>query len=291
MESLPRIAIVHGRVRVEERLLAAACERRGVDYELINDRRIILGNSSDWRRWDVILMRSLSQQRALHTAAILASAGVRVVNEADVLERCNDKIRTSAILDAHAIPQPEYRVAFSPETALEALEEFGYPAVMKPPLGSWGRLLARVNDRDAAEALIEHKQVLGSFHHSSFYIQEYIDKGGRDIRAFVIGGQPICAIYREAEHWITNTARGGLASNCPVTPEIADICRKTATAIGGDLLAIDLFDDPERGLLVNEVNGTMEFRNSIETTGVDIPDQIIGYLASLVDDQALVATR
>lgn len=289
MNAQPRIAIVHGRVRVEEKLLAHACERRGVPYELVNDRTIVLGAPAILPAWDVVLVRSVSQHRALHTAAMLGGAGMTVVNEAEVLERCNDKIRTSAILDAHGIPQPAYRVAFSPEAALDALEEFGYPAVMKPPLGSWGRLLARVNDRDAAEAIIEHKQVLGSFHHGSIYIQEYIEKGGRDIRAFVVGGEVICAIYRQSDHWITNTARGAMASNCPVTPEIAAISQQAAQAVGGELLAIDLFEDPERGLLVNEINGTMEFRNSIETTGVDIPDRIIGHLVSLVQDRMLAA--
>jgi [lysine-biosynthesis-protein LysW]---L-2-aminoadipate ligase len=139
-------------------------------------------------------------------------------------------------------------------------------------------LLARVNDRDAAEALLDHKQTLGSFHHGTYYIQQHIAKPGRDIRAFVVSGETICAIYRTSEHWITNTARGGHASNCPVTPEIADLCARAAAAVGGGLLAIDLFEDPQRGLLVNEINATMEFRNSIGTTGVNIPGRIVDYL-------------
>src|SRR5690606_20061598 len=138
-----------------------------------------------------------------------------------------------------------------------AIEEMGYPVVLKPAVGSWGRLLARINDRDAAEAILEHKQTLGSFHHSTFYLQEYIQKaGGCDIRAFFIGGETICAIYRSSEHWITNTARGGEASNCPVTPEMDAICRRAAEAVGDGILAIDLFEDPDRGLLVNEINAT-----------------------------------
>ncbi|MFN8566463.1 MAG: hypothetical protein U0Z44_02830 [Kouleothrix sp.] len=104
-----------------------------------------------------------------------------------------------------------------------------YPAVLKPAIGSWGRLIAKVNDREAAEALLEHKEVLGSYHHSIFYIQEYVPKaGGRDIRAFVIGDECIAAIYRTSAHWILATARGGQASNCPVTPALADICISAA---------------------------------------------------------------
>jgi len=149
--------------------------------------------------------------------------------------------------------------------------------VLKPAVGSWGRLLAKVNDRDAAEALLEHKVTLGSFHHGAFYVQEYVEKGGRDIRSFVVGDETICAIYRASKHWITNTARGGAASNCPVTPEIDEISRAAARAVGGGVVAIDLFES-DRGILVNEVNYTMEFRNSIDATGVNIPARIVDYV-------------
>ena len=149
--------------------------------------------------------------------------------------------------------------------------------VIKPAVGSWGRLLARINDRDAAEAILEHKVTLGSFHHGAFYIQEYVKKPGRDIRSFVVDGETICAIYRASPHWITNTARGGNASNCPMTPEIARDLVRAAAAVGGGVVAIDLFET-ERGLLVNEVNYTMEFRNSIDTTGVNIPERIVDYV-------------
>jgi [lysine-biosynthesis-protein LysW]--L-2-aminoadipate ligase len=150
--------------------------------------------------------------------------------------------------------------------------------VHKPCVGSWGRLISKVNDREAAEAVLEHKEVLGTYQHSIFYIQEYVKKPGRDIRAFVVGDETICAIYRDSKHWITNTARGGVASNCPVTPELNDLCVRAAQACGGGVVAIDVLEHPERGFLVNEVNYTMEFRNSIAPTGVDIPDRIIDYV-------------
>jgi [lysine-biosynthesis-protein LysW]--L-2-aminoadipate ligase len=168
-------------------------------------------------------------------------------------------------------------LAFTPESALQAIEELGYPVVLKPAVGSWGRLLSKVNDREAAEAILEHKEVLGSYHHSIFYIQEYIPKAGRDIRSFVVGDETICAIYRYSSHWITNTARGGKAENCPVTDDLNRLSLGAAKAVGGGIVAIDLFES-DRGLLVNEVNYTMEFRNSIDTTGVNIPAKVIDYV-------------
>src|SRR5690606_16264030 len=126
------------------------------------------------------------------------------------------------------VPQPNARTAFTPEAALEVIEQMGYPVVLKPATGSWGRLLARVNDRDAAEAVLEHKGTLGGVQHAIYYIQEYINKPGRDIRAFVVGDETICAIERRSAHWITNTARGGQAANFPVTPELNDLCVRAA---------------------------------------------------------------
>ena len=137
---------------------------------------------------------------------VLDSWGIRCVNTPQVIQTCSSKLETSAALHRHQIPTPRTAVAFTPEAALEAMESFGYPVVLKPVVGSWGRLLAKVNDRDAAEAILEHKSTLGSYQHSTFYIQEYIEKPERDLRTFVMGDRVVAGIYRYAPHWITNTA-------------------------------------------------------------------------------------
>lgn len=276
-----RIALVHGPLRAEEQLLLAEFDRRGTPCDRIPDRTVRIDLAGPPWPYDVVLCRSVSQQRALHIASVCAAWGIATVNPPQVLDVCNDKLRTSAALAAAGVPQPRAVIALSPEEALAAMEELGYPVVVKPPLGSWGRLLARVNSRAAAEALLRHKVALGGFHHGTFYIQEHVEKPGRDIRAFVVGEETICAIYRTSEHWITNTARGGRASNCPVTPELATLCARAARAVGGGVLAIDVFEHPERGLLVNEVNANTEFRNSIQPTGVNIPARIVDYVLEL----------
>jgi [lysine-biosynthesis-protein LysW]--L-2-aminoadipate ligase len=202
---------------------------------------------------------------------------IKCVNKANVSLTCGDKLLTSKALKAFGVPQPPVNIAFTENSALKAIEEMGYPVVIKPAVGSWGRLLAKINDREAAEALLEHKTILGSYHHSIFYIQKYIDKKGRDIRSFVVGDQCIAAIYRNSEHWITNTARGGRVSKCPLSDEISNISLQAAKAVGGGVVAIDIFESND-GLLVNEVNYTMEFKNSIDITGVNIPGLIVDYV-------------
>lgn len=265
------------RVRVEEKLLMEELESRGVDLVRLDDRELVIDIGRPSLDVDVVLERSINHLRALYALRIFNDWGVPTVNMWEVANTCGDKLLTTTALIRHGVASPRTLMAFTPESALAACEELGYPVVMKPAIGSWGRLLARINDRDAAEAILEHKVTLGSFHHGAFYIQEFVNKPGRDIRTFVVGGETICGIYRDSAHWITNTARGGKASNCPITPEIDALSRAAAEAVGGGVVAIDLLES-ERGLLVNEVNYTMEFRNSIDTTGVNIPARIVDYV-------------
>jgi [lysine-biosynthesis-protein LysW]---L-2-aminoadipate ligase len=280
MHNRLRIGVLFSRVRVEEKWIIAAMERRGVDYERLDDRRLFfdLDNPDPWRQFDAILERSISYTSGLYALRILNSWGIPTVNTAAVAEACGDKLTTSSALEQAGVPQPRNLIAFTPESALEAIETLGYPVVLKPVVGSWGRLLAKINDRDAAEAVLEHKALLGSVQHSVFYIQEFIEKPGRDIRAFVVGDQTITAIYRKSPHWITNTARGGEGEICPVTPQLEEICGKASHAVGSGVLAVDIIEHPERGYLVNEVNHTMEFHTTQPLTGVDIGGIITDYV-------------
>jgi [lysine-biosynthesis-protein LysW]--L-2-aminoadipate ligase len=275
-----KIGLLHSLIRKEEKLLIEAFRNAGVEPVMIDDRKLILDFNSA-PEIDILVERSINHSRALHALRLFESAGVRCINTHDVARICGDKLLTTAALKDKGIAQPESRVAFTEESALEAIEQLGYPVVLKPAVGSWGRLLSKINDRDAAETVLEHKAVLGSYHHSIFYIQQYIEKHGRDIRSFVVGDDCIAAIYRTSDHWITNTARGATASKCEVTTEVAEISLAAADAVGGGIVAVDLFES-EHGLMVNEVNYTMEFRNSIDTTGVDIPAVVASYVIQQV---------
>lgn len=278
-----RLGFLHSIVRTDEKLLLAELAARpGVEVVMLDDRELAFTLGRNGFGVDVVLERCVNHSRALHALRLFESVGITCVNTFRVASTCGDKLLTSVALAEHGVPQPEVRVAFTEETALQAIEAMGYPVVLKPAVGSWGRLLAKVNDRDAAEALLEHKTVLGSYHHSIFYIQRYVEKHGRDIRAFVVGNECVAAIYRTSEHWITNTARGGKASNCPITRELGELALRGARAVGGGIVALDIFEGPD-GLLVNEINYTMEFKNSMAPTGVNIAGAIV--------DHALAAAR
>jgi len=271
-----RVGFLHSLIRKEEKLLIDEFRQRNVTPIMLDDRKLTFDLESV-PDIDIVVERCINHSRAMHGLRLFESLGIRCINSSEVARVCGDKILTSLALKEAGLAQPSVRVAFTEDSALVAIEELGYPVVLKPAVGSWGRLLAKVNDRESAESILEHKTVLGSYHHSIFYIQKYVEKQGRDIRSFVVDNDCIAAIYRSSSHWITNTARGAVATGCPVTDEIASLSVAAAHAVGGGVLAVDLFESSE-GLLVNEVNYTMEFRNSIDTTGVNIPARVVEYV-------------
>ena len=279
MRSGVRIGVVCSRVRVEEKMLFAALRERGVDYDRVDPRRLAfqLGGAG-LEKYDAVLVRCLSHSRAYYLTRWLEGLGVPTVSPHRTVATCGDKLLTSAALQEAGLPIPRTAVAFTSEAALEVIERMGYPVVLKPLFGSWGRLLARVNDRDAAEAILEHKTTLGGYIHSVFYIQEYVDKPGRDIRALVVGDEVVYAIYRRSAHWITNTARGGEPLPCPLTPEIVALSLAAAEAVGGGIVAVDLLETADGRLLVNEVNHTPEFHGAMQATDADIAGKMVDYV-------------
>jgi len=272
-----RLAVLHATVRAEEKLLAEAARRRNVEVLWVDIRASIFDPRHPRPLADVALERSVATVKGDYAAVFWEASGIPVVNPPRVAALCRDKFLTSLALEKAGLPNPRFALVFDYERARELVDRWGgYPIVLKPAQGSWGRLLAKINDDDALAAILEHKDVLGTPPQKAYYFQEFVRKPGRDIRAFLVGGETICAIYRESEHWITNTARGGRAKNCPVTGEMSDLGRRVSAAIGGGVLAVDLFETRD-GLQVNEVNHTMEFRNSEEPTGVSISGAVVDY--------------
>lgn len=275
-----RLGVLLSQVRYEEKLILQAIRRRGIEVEKIYDREVYFDLGE--RRFpavELVLDRSLVHSRAEYTLRLLKSWGIPTVNSYDTTVTCDNKFLTSLAFIEAGIPTPRTLIAYTPESAIAACEQLGYPVVLKPNTGSWGRLLAKVNDHDAAEAVLSHKGRLGSFHHSIFYIQEYLDKPGRDIRCFVVGDRAIAASYRSSPHWITNTARGGSSTHCPITPEIEELALRAARAVGGEIMGVDIAET-SRGLTVIEINVGAEFHGLMETTEVDIADEIVAYVTA-----------
>ena len=276
------LGILASRIRLEEKLLIKqARQRSDINLTVVDPRNMTL-ESSDLQEIDVLLDREISQSRAYHVMELMAGTSVTLVNDFKTVQICGDKAFTSAKLKKHDIPTPDFRVAFDKRSALKAIEDIGYPAVLKPVDGSWGRMVSKINNRESAEATIEHKSNLDSHFHSIYYIQEFIDTGKKDIRALVLGEDVVGAAYRESDHWITNAARGGESKPYPLSGKLEEIVRATSKVFGGGALAVDLLES-ERGLLINEINCSMEFKESMKVIDRDIPAMLLDYTLGQVN--------
>ncbi len=273
-----KLGILLSQVRVEEKNILAAAAKRGIEVVPVYDREVHFDlTRRTFPDVDIVLDRSLVHSRAEYSLRLLDSWGIPTVNTYQASQVCDNKFQTTLALVEANVPTLRTMIAYTPESALAAIEEMGYPAVLKPNMGSWGRLLAKVNTRASAQAVLEHKATLGSFHHSIFYIQEYINKPGRDIRAFVVGDKVIAAMFRNAEHWVTNTARGATSTHADLTPEMEEMSLAASAAVGGEIMGVDLIETNE-GLKVLEINVGAEFHGLMETTDVDIAGEILSYV-------------
>lgn len=278
----PRVGLLVSHLREEEKLLLAAGTRRGIEVVVLQDRSLILDLSNPSPpAVDVVLDRCVAHTRGSCILRVFDRWGIPTINSSQAAAVCDDKVEMSVALALAGVPALRTAVAFSISSAQEIGERFGYPVVVKPTTGSWGRLLARANSPAALKTILEQKQQFGSPHHSIFYIQEYIEKPGRDIRAFVVGGEVIAASYRNAEHWITNVARGAHSTACPVTPELAEIAGHAVAAVGADIAGVDLVETDE-GLKVIEVNGGAEFKGIRDTTSLSIADIILDHVTRTI---------
>lgn len=276
MSSGPSIALFYTVIRPEEKWILEAGEARGLAIQRVWDREATFHLEPNGFRADLVLNRSVSHTRSLYALRFFEHYGVPAVNPCGVVALCGDKILTSLRLQEARIPTPRTVVALTPEAALKALDEVGYPAVLKPPVGSWGRLMAKVDDPEGAEQILEHKTALGSSMHSIFYIQEYISKPERDIRLFTVGDDLVAGMYRRSADWRTNAARGAVTEPLNPTTEMTELALRAAKAVGGGVLAVDMMEAPN-GLVVHEVNHTPEFKALTAATGVDIAGRIVDY--------------
>ncbi len=267
-----KIGISYTMKRKEELLIRDRIEESGHEAVMIHDKEVRFPSKHDI---DVVLVRNASYFNLLYLSRLFEEEGIPTINPFEINLEAGDKLFSTQNLEGK-VSLPDWNVTFDERSAVKAVEELGYPTVLKPVFGSWGRMVSKVNDEEAAEALMEHRKWMKNPLYKIYYNQDFVNKPNRDIRSYVIDGEYIGAIYREnLDHWITNTARGAKAINCE-DEEVEEISLNTWEAFGKGALAIDLFESDE-GLLVNEVNPNMEFRNAQRVTGIDIAQKLVDF--------------
>jgi [lysine-biosynthesis-protein LysW]--L-2-aminoadipate ligase len=286
-----KVGVLYSRIRTDEKLLLNELRERDHDVTKIDVRkeRFDIETAPDvFDGLDVVVDRCLATSRSLYATKFCEQYGVPVVNSADTAETCADKVENSLALAAAGLPTPKTQVAFTTDTAMEIVEEFGYPCVLKPVMGSWGRLMAKIDSRSAAEAILEHKETLGHYEHKVFYIQEFVDKPGRDIRVLATDGEPVAAMVRSSDHWLTNAAKGAETAQFDLDDEARDLVARASEAVGGGLLGVDLMEtggSSDDSYTVHEVNHNVEFKALNDTTDVDVPATVVDWLESKVAEE------
>lgn len=281
---MQRVAMLVTRMRTEEKRLQAALVARGAAVEPLPDHTLVFDPHADASgQYDAVLDRSLHLSRSRYATTLFQAAGVPTVNTPAVINLCSNKLRQSTVLHEAGVPVPKIRIAFAPTAAVAAMETIGYPVVLKPIIGTGGQLVSLIEDREAAEAVLEHKATLGSAHHEVFYIEEYVPKPGRDLRAIVVGGQVISVEARSGGGWRIGTNRHLTVAPVATPPEIYDVAMRASRAIAGyvgGVIAVDIMEHPERGPLVGEVNYAVDFTETEKATGTDIAGAIADYVLS-----------
>ncbi|GAB3017791.1 lysine biosynthesis protein LysX [Natronobiforma cellulositropha] len=280
------VGLLYSRIRKDEKLLLTELRERGHDVEKIDVRkqRFNLAEAPDaFTDLDIVIDRCLATSRSLYATKFCEAYGVPVVNGNETAEICSDKVKNSLALEAAGVPTPNTDVAFTTEAALESIETFGYPCVLKPVIGSWGRLMAKIDSRDAAEAILEHKATLGHYEHKVFYIQEFVEKPGRDIRVLAVDGEPVASMARSSEHWLTNAAKGAETEPFELDDRARELVQLSSDAVGGGLLGVDLMEAGD-DYTVHEVNHTVEFKALDAAVDLDVAGTVVDWLEAKAEE-------
>lgn len=287
---MTRLCIVFDRLRAEEKMLKAEAESLGCQVSMLDAKtaRLDTGTSPN-SLGDVVLERCVSYFRGLHVTAALESMGnIPVVNAYEVAAVCGNKMMMTLRLKKAGVSTPRTHFAFSAESAEETLKEAGYPLVIKPVVGSWGRGVIPIRDRETLWAVLEARAVTDGPFDRIFYLQEIMQGnsggresagGSRDIRVVTIGGEPVAAMYRKSGGGFrANLALGGDPELCRITPQMAELATAASDAVGGGILGVDMMEDSRDGLVVHEVNNTVEFKGISKVSERNIPRTMVQFV-------------
>ena len=276
------ITALYDTIRLEEKLLIESAKKNEINLEMVDCKKLSVDLNEKKSFDSPVLQRCVSYYRNIHSTAAIEGQGVRVVNCLNTGIFAGNKLFTHMLLQKSGVPTPNATVAFSKDAAMNALDRNGFPKIIKPTVGSWGRMVSKINDMDSAEGIIEGREAMYPIHQVHF-LEEFVERPPRDIRAIVIGDTVPAAIYRNSGdgNWKTNTHLGGSAETCKITNELEEICLKAKNAVQGEIVGVDLMESNEKGLVVHEINNTTEFRNVVRVTGVDIPKLMLEYVKEL----------
>ena len=237
---------------------------------------------------DALLIRSVpggSLEQVVYrmdTLETLRTAGVSVINPPKAVEAAVDKYLCLSRIHEAGLPVPRTIVCEDAKEALEAFDELDGRALLKPLFGAEGHGIVRPeNLAEARSAISELAADQGVF-----YLQEYIDHGGTDLRLFVIGEEVVASMRRKAPpgQWLTNISQGSSAESVAPGQELEALALAATRAVGAEIAGVDIIEGPDGAPRVLEVNAIPGWRAISEVSGADLALAVLDYTLARVEN-------
>ena len=236
------------------------------------------------RNVDAVLVRTMppgSLEQVIFRMDVLArleAAGTPVINPPRAIEAAVDKYLASAKLHEAGLTVPRTVACQAVDDAMAAFEALGGDVVVKPLFGSEGRGIMRINDEALARRTFSLLVPLGAV----LYLQQFIQHEGHDLRVLVIGSTALGMRRRNPLDWRTNVSRGASVEPLELTPDLVELARRAAEAVGAPLAGVDLLPGRDGRLYAIEVNAVPGWQALARATGVDVAARVLEYLAERV---------
>jgi lysine biosynthesis enzyme LysX len=272
------VTLVYDSIAWEEKEIIKKLQAEEIKFNLLNAKNNSLNLTGNIDISAPVFIRCMSSKRSLYYSYILESQGIKTINSFKTFNIAGNKIFTTSYLHSHGIKTPETEVSFYHDNALETAEKMGYPLVFKPATGSWGRMISLLKNENAAETVFSMNDMVNE---NIYYLQRYVKRPPRDIRAIVIGNSISAVIYRySSDGWKTNLALGGKVEKADLAEEDLEVINKTSELFDPGVIGIDAMET-ENGLVVHEVNSRVEFKGASRVYGNKIINDIASFLKKL----------
>lgn len=264
------IALIADRIGWEEKAILEAARRRGARAQWLNDGELCASTREDLPQATTYLIRSRSFVRGPLIAESIASEGDdRVINSAQVIATCSNKVSTLATLRQVGLPTVPYRLVLTRADLSKALEVFGAPMVLKPVYGGLGRRVMLVRTLDVADSMYDYVEHYGQNFDRALIAQPYLE-GASDVRVFAIDGEPVAAMERvPVKDWRANIELGAEGELIEIDDGLRTLAAEVGERMGARIFGLDLFRW-DGALMVGEVNHSPLFKGIVEATGIDV---------------------
>jgi gamma-F420-2:alpha-L-glutamate ligase len=283
----------------EIRRFIEAGKKRGLILDALRPRdfELIVSTEREWRaeysggrlpRPDFIIPRTGSET-SYFTLAVLRQferMGVPLINGAEAVEACADKLQTLQLLSASGLPIPRTILAKFPVDVDIIEKELGFPVVVKTLRSTRGAGVVLCHDREQFDSLAS---LLGDANPGSdFIFQQYIRHShGRDVRLLVIGDTVAAAMERRAKNggFKSNISQGGSGFAIQPPPEMAELAIRATQSLRLDIAGIDVLYD-ETGYRICEANSSPGFEGLEKACRISVPDKVFDFVTKRLSPPA-----